>query len=109
VLNVPPTEIEAHADRLMQLAAFPVVLYCASNTCDDAEELYAALQQFGFTDIHIYFPGWEGILEAGLRTTTGPDTWTGPGAAPLDPGLEGDETYETDEPPDANTPDEVKP
>lgn len=77
VLNVPAEEIVAHAARLMDLLGLPVVLYCASETCEFAEDLYAALEGFGFTDIWIYFPGWEGIVEAGLETTTGPDTWTG--------------------------------
>jgi rhodanese-related sulfurtransferase len=77
VLNMPAEEIDAHADRLNELLGLPVVLYCASAICDSAEELHAALVGFGFTDIWIYFPGWEGILQAGLETATGPDTWVG--------------------------------
>jgi rhodanese-related sulfurtransferase len=77
VINVPAEEIDAHAARLMDLLGLPVVLYCASETCDSAEELYAGLEGFGFIDIWIYFPGWEGIVEAGLETETGPDAWTG--------------------------------
>lgn len=77
VLNVPAEEIDAHVARLMDLMGLPVVLYCTSYSCDYAEDLYVALERFGFTDIRIYFPGWEGIVTAGLETTTGPDTWTG--------------------------------
>jgi rhodanese-related sulfurtransferase len=109
VLNVPTSEIEAHGERLTQLQGLPVVLYCASNTCDDAEELYAALQQFGFVDIWIYFPGWDGILEAGLKTTTGPDTWTGFGGTPPEPLLDEAGASDGEEQPDANTPVEVEP
>jgi rhodanese-related sulfurtransferase len=77
VLNVPAEEIDAHVTRLMDLLGLPVVLYCTSESCDYAEDLLVALQEYGFTDIRIYFPGWEGILKAGLETATGPDTWTG--------------------------------
>ena len=77
VLNVPAEEIEAHVARLMDLQGLPVVLYCTSNSCDYAEDLYVALEEYGFTDIWIYFPGWAGIVEAGLETATGPDLWRG--------------------------------
>lgn len=100
VINVPADEIDAHAMRLMDLLGLPVVLYCASETCDSAEELYAALDAFGFTDICIYFPGWEGIVAAGLETETGPDTWTGFYDDSLD-----DEEGQSD----ANEPDEAGP
>jgi rhodanese-related sulfurtransferase len=109
VLNVPLGEIEAHGGRLTELLGLPVVLYCASETCDDAEELYAALQQLGFAEVWIYFPGWDGIVEAGLKTTTGPDAWTGFGGAPLEPTVDEDGADDDDEPADANTPDEVEP
>lgn len=94
VLNVPAEEIEAHVARLMDLQGLPVVLYCESQACDYAEDLYVALEEFGFTDIRICFPGWEGIVEAGLETTTGPDTWTG---------------FYDEAPADANLPGEVEP
>jgi len=76
-LNVPPDTLEDNLDRLMQLQGFPIVLYCTSLTCDFAEELYLDMERYGFFNMKIYFPGWEGILQAGLPTTSGPDTWTG--------------------------------
>jgi rhodanese-related sulfurtransferase len=77
VLNVPPDEVDANFERLSELVGLPLVLYCTSNECDMAEEIYSVLQQWGFTDIWIYFPGYEGIQNAKLPTATGPDTWTG--------------------------------
>jgi rhodanese-related sulfurtransferase len=123
VLNVPAEEIEAHVTRLMDLQGLPVVLYCQSQTCDYAEELYVTLQEFGFTDIRIYFPGWEGILAAGLETTTGPDTWTGfydeatgqqgneatGQEGNEEAGQEGNEATADEVPEDANVPGEVEP
>jgi rhodanese-related sulfurtransferase len=112
VLNVPPDEIYNNVERLTQpgLAGMPVALYCTSITCDYAEELYTGMQSLGFFDIWIYFPGWEGIVEAGLETETGPDTWT----SFDDPvgGFPSDEAYgESDGnvPSDPNIPTETEP
>jgi len=106
VLNVPAEEIDQHVDRLMKVLGYPLVLYCTSNTCEYAEELYESLTSYGFRDIWIYFPGYEGIRDAGLPTTTGPDSWTGFGSDPN--GIAGDENGEQGEPGDAdpNTPDD---
>ena len=77
VLNIPPDEIDANYERLSELIGLPLVLYCTSDKCDMAEEIFPILQGWGFTDIWIFFPGYAGILEAKLPTTTGPDTWQG--------------------------------
>lgn len=106
VLNVPPEDFEANVNRLMELLGLPLVLYCTSNTCDYAEELYSSLQGLGFVDIWIYFPGWEGIVEAGLPTATGPDTWTGFGSAPSDGDLESSPDEDASDP---NIPENVEP
>ena len=50
VINIPADEIDAQVTRLMDLLGLPVILYCASETCDSAEELHAALGGFGLTD-----------------------------------------------------------
>jgi rhodanese-related sulfurtransferase len=111
VLNVPADEIDVHVDRLVQLTGLPVVLYCASPTCDYAEELYLTLQEYGFLelDIWIFFPGWEGIQAAGLPTVGGPDTWTGFDQAPPGEPVSEDDAYGDEEAPDAPTSDEPEP
>jgi len=77
VLNVPFETVHEQIDRLMPLMGCTIILYCTSETCDYAEDLYAELQQYGFMDMRIFFPGWDGIQAAGLSTGTGPDTWAG--------------------------------
>lgn len=79
VLNVAPGTAEEQRERLEPLLDFgwPVILYCASETCDDALEVYDELTDFGFQDIWVYLPGWKGIVAAGLPTEAGPDIWTG--------------------------------
>lgn len=73
VLNVPADDFDLHLPRLRELQGGPFVLYCSSAACDLSEEVYAELIDAGFdpADLFIYFPGWEGIVEAGLETTVG--------------------------------------
>ena len=73
VLNVPADEFDLHFPRLSELAGCQFVLYCSSEACDLAEEVYFAMAHAGFepADLHVYFPGWEGIVEAGLETAEG--------------------------------------
>ena len=70
VLNVPADEVAEHLARLEDLAGCRFVLYCSSEACDSSEDAYAAMVSAGFdpADLFIYFPGWEGIVEAGLET-----------------------------------------
>ncbi len=109
VLNVEPEKVLAQANRLLQLLGQPIVLYCTSEDCELAEELLIELEalQFDPNDIRIFLPGWEGILAAGLPTTSGADTWTGyeelNGAAPA--GLIDEEpAVEVREPPEGTSP-----
>jgi len=102
VLNVPPDEIDAHMDRLMEVLGAPLVVYCTSNECDIAEELCIILEAYGFTDIWIYFPGFAGIEEAGLPVAAGADFWTSFYDEPNDPddaaGEEAEAAGESDQP-----------
>jgi rhodanese-related sulfurtransferase len=79
VLNVPADEFDLHFPRLSELAGCQFVMYCSSEACDLAEEVYFAMVDAGFdpADLHVYFPGWEGIVAAGLATATGLETAEG--------------------------------
>jgi rhodanese-related sulfurtransferase len=79
VLNVPADDFDAHLPRLRELHGCPLVLYCSSAACDLSEEVYAALIDAGFdpAGLFIYFPGWEGIVEAGLETAVGRESAAG--------------------------------
>ncbi|MBW7905004.1 MAG: rhodanese-like domain-containing protein [Phycisphaerae bacterium] len=79
VLNVDAERAAYQRDRLEQLHGQPIVIYCTSLDCHLAEELMIELEQLGFDlDMIRLFPeGWEGLLKAGLPTTSGPDTWKG--------------------------------
>jgi rhodanese-related sulfurtransferase len=77
VMNVEPQLFDQHVNRLMPHQLDTLVIYCNSETCTLSEELYLLLERQGFASIKIFVPGWEGIVKAGLATTSGPDTWTG--------------------------------
>lgn len=76
VLNVPEDVVVEHLPRLFEFQGFPFVLYCSSETCESAQAVYEAMVQAGFDAGHlfVYFPGWEGILAAGLETTSGEES-----------------------------------
>lgn len=86
VLNVEPQNVVPNLERLNQLLGMQFVFYCTSETCELAEELFVELRPYGFTDVKIFFPGWEGIKKSSLPTMSGPDTWTGFDAPPAEPG-----------------------
>jgi len=70
VINVPADEFDAHLPQLREFEGCRFVLYCSSEACDSSAEVCAAMVDVGFdpADLFIYFPGWEGIVEAGLET-----------------------------------------
>ena len=88
-LNVEPDTVDANLGRLMPLMGQPIILYCTSDTCELAAELYILLEQNGFSEMRIFVPGWAGIEKAGLPTEAGSDGWQG--FAP-DPSEAGEET-----------------
>lgn len=84
-LNIEPQNVhDRELERVMQLVGLPLVIYCTSDTCELGDELVLQLEGLGFdlAQIEIYYPGWEGIQQAGLPTATGPDGWTGFDAVP---------------------------
>lgn len=76
VLNVEPDKVNQNLDRILPFQGQPILIYCTSPTCELGEELYLELEKAQFFGMKIYFPGWEGLSKAGVKTTTGPDRWT---------------------------------
>lgn len=81
ILNIPPDDLAGRGDILMSFLGQPIVLYCTSNECDLAEQLWEGLEAYGLTAqtippaARIYFPGWQdGILPNNLPTRQGATT-----------------------------------
>lgn len=60
------------------------VIYCKSETCDAATELYLFLQPQGFGEMKLFLPGWIGIEAAKLPTSTAPEFDMGAAAPPTE-------------------------
>jgi len=74
IMNIPADEADYHVERVLPYQGGVIVLYCSSETCEDAERLWNVLKNYGFGDeVRVYHPGWEGIQAAKLPTATGPD------------------------------------
>ena len=43
-----------------------IIIYCASDKCSDADDVYANLDFYGFTDMYILRGGWHAWREAGF-------------------------------------------
>lgn len=88
VLNVEPHNVEANLNRLMSVSDRPFLIYCNSEECKLGEELYVALEPYGFSNMRIYFAGWKGLEEAKMPAISGPDLWAVDVPVPTEPPTE---------------------
>ena len=75
IMHIPADEAVDgyHIERVLPYQCQPIVLYCSSELCDSAEALWNVLYTYGFYEVRVYQPGYDGIEAAGLPTVTGPD------------------------------------
>ena len=88
VLNIDAGNVSRNIERLETLRGLPWVIYCTSNECDLAEELYVALEQMKMIDagmVKIYFPGWEDFQKRKMPVATGRDEWKESGSGDIAP------------------------
>lgn len=88
VLNIDAGNVSRNIERLETQRGLTWVLYCTSDTCDLAEELYVALDDLKLNEpglIKIYFPGWEDFQKRKLPVATGRDEWKEPSSDDVAP------------------------
>ncbi len=56
----------ADASRVIADKAAPVVIYCASVTCQNSHQAAGALERAGFTNVRVYAEGKADWADAGL-------------------------------------------
>ena len=56
----------ADAAQVVVDKATPVVIYCASATCQNSHQAAGALERAGYTNVRVYAEGKAGWAEAGL-------------------------------------------
>jgi rhodanese-related sulfurtransferase len=64
---LPPAEIDAVVPAYVARKDAPIVLYCASATCDNSHQAAAHLAQQGYTNVVVYGGGKQDWSEAGLK------------------------------------------
>jgi rhodanese-related sulfurtransferase len=65
-LHLPHTDVAALADRVLPDKSAPVVVYCASATCQNSHIEAKLLEQRGYADVSVYAGGKQDWSEAGL-------------------------------------------
>jgi rhodanese-related sulfurtransferase len=65
-LHLPHTEVAERAPRLLPDKSAPIVVYCASATCQNSHIAARLLEQRGYSDVSVYAGGKQDWTEAGL-------------------------------------------
>jgi rhodanese-related sulfurtransferase len=69
-LNVPPSQMQAHTDRINQALARDqlIIIYCGGPDCDSGDMVYEYLASQGYANMRVFKPGWRALSkESDLR------------------------------------------
>lgn len=50
---------------------FPIIIYCGGGDCDASHKVKEMLTNYGYTDLHVFEPGYPAWVNAGLPTAEG--------------------------------------
>jgi len=70
-INIPHTEIDALAPRLLPDRTAQVVVYCSNEACQNSPQAARRLEALGYGDVYDYEEGKQGWVGAGLPTESG--------------------------------------
>ena len=65
-INLPPDWVDERGPRRIRDLETPVVVYCASSTCDTSVSVGLRLIELGYRNVRHYVEGKRDWLEAGL-------------------------------------------
>lgn len=68
-LLLTPHHVDALADRLIPYKDSPVVVYCASDACDNSHVAATRLEKLGYLDVTVYAGGKKDWQELGFNLT----------------------------------------
>jgi len=69
--HIPHDQVRELAPALLPDLHAPVVVYCASDTCQNSHIAARVLEQIGYTDVAVYAGGKKDWSEAGLAVERG--------------------------------------
>jgi rhodanese-related sulfurtransferase len=64
--HLPHDKVLNHAIKVLPDKSIPIVVYCASRTCQNSHTAAALLESLGYADVSVYPGGKEDWSEAGL-------------------------------------------
>ena len=70
-INIPHTEVDELAPRLLPDKAAPVVVYCSNKACQNSPQAARRLEALGYERVYDYEEGKQDWIEAGLPTESG--------------------------------------
>jgi rhodanese-related sulfurtransferase len=70
-VHFPHDRVRALAAALLPDKKASLVIYCASDTCQNSHAAAATLESLGYTDVRVYAGGKKDWLEAGLAVEMG--------------------------------------
>jgi rhodanese-related sulfurtransferase len=70
-INIPHTEVEALAPRLLGDKDAAIVTYCSNTACPNSGVALAQLRKLGYTNVRKYAEGKQDWEAAGLPLATG--------------------------------------
>ncbi len=68
--HMPHDEVKERAAKLAPDKEASIVVYCASDACQNSHQAAAALEALGYTDVAVYPGGKQDWLQAGLELET---------------------------------------
>ncbi len=68
--SLPTAEFDHHVPLFMELVTLttPIVTYCSGQGCDSSTELAELLLGSGYTDVKVFYGGWQQWKDAGYPT-----------------------------------------
>ena len=70
-INIPHTEVEELAPRLLPDKSARVVVYCSNRACRNSPQAARRLAALGYENVYDFEEGKQGWIEAGLPTESG--------------------------------------
>jgi rhodanese-related sulfurtransferase len=70
-INIPHTEVDELAPRLLPDKSTQVVVYCSNRACQNSPQAARRLAALGYGNVYDYEEGKQGWIEAGLPTESG--------------------------------------
>ena len=76
-INVPHTEVDELAPKMLPDKSAQVVVYCSNRACQNSPQAARRLEALGYENVYDYEEGKQDWIEAGLPTESGTAKATG--------------------------------